>query len=91
MNFNWDPAKAAANLRKHGVSFHEAGSVFFDPLAITYADPDHSISEHRFLTFGLSREGLVLLISHTEAADGIRIISARKATREEQKIYAEGN
>ncbi|MDP2026121.1 BrnT family toxin [Sulfuriferula sp.] len=60
-------------------------------MAITYADPDHSIDEHRFLTFGLSHDGLMLVISHTEAADGIRIISARKATREEQKIYAEEN
>lgn len=91
MNFGWDTKKAAVNLRKHGVSFYEAGSVFFDPLAITYADPDHSIGEPRFLTFGLSSERLLLVVSHIEAADQIRIISARRATREEQKIYAEGN
>lgn len=83
--------KGRRELRKHGVSFYEAGSVFFDPLAITYADPDHSIGELRFLTFGLSSEGLLLVVSHIEAADQIRIISARRATREEQKIYAEGN
>jgi hypothetical protein len=90
MEFEWDPDKAAKNLAKHGVSFHEAATVFGDALAITYFDPDHSDDEDRFLTFGHSNQGHVLVVSHTDRGDGTRIISARKATRKERKQYEEG-
>lgn len=90
MEFEWDPEKAARNLVKHGVSFHEAATVFDDPLAITYSDPDHSEQEDRFLTFGSSVEGRLLVVSHTDRNDRTRIISARLATRKERKQYEEG-
>ena len=86
----WDARKAATNLRKHGVSFEEASSVFFDPLAATGSDPDHSLSERRFVTFGVSSSGRLLVVAHAERADAIRIISARRATRAERKLYEEG-
>ena len=85
--FEWDEIKAASNLRKHGVSFEEAASVFSDALAYTFADPDHSDRELRMLTFGFSRFGQVLAIAHCERGRAIRIISARKATRQERGIY----
>jgi len=90
MQFEWDPNKAATNERKHGVSFHEAASVLGDPLAITFTDPDHSKGESRFVTFGVSSAGHLRVISHTERSGGIRINSARKATRRERKIYEDG-
>ena len=90
MEFEWDPEKAARNLAKHTVSFHEAGTVFGDPLAITFSDPDHSEDEDRFLTFGHSSEGRLLVVSHTDRGDFTRIISARRATRKEWKLYEEG-
>jgi hypothetical protein len=89
MDFEWDPDKAASNLTKHGVAFAEAATVFGDPLAITYYDPDHSDEEERFLTFGESSEGRLLVVSHTDREDRIRIISARMATGRERKIYEE--
>jgi uncharacterized DUF497 family protein len=87
MEFEWDPGKAASNLAKHGVPFQEAATVFDDPLALTYFDPDHSDEEDRFITFGLSRDGNVLVVSHTDRDETTRIISARKATRKERKSY----
>jgi uncharacterized DUF497 family protein len=90
LQFEWDPRKAAENLSKHGVSFHEAATVFDDPLAITYPDLDHSEDESRWLTFGVSAEGRLLVVAHTEGGDTIRIVSARRATRNERKIYEEG-
>ena len=90
MQFEWDTRKAAENLSKHGVSFHEAATVFDDPLAITYPDPDHSEDESRWLTFGVSAEGRLLVVAHTEGGDTIRMISARRTTRNERKIYEEG-
>jgi uncharacterized protein len=90
MRFEWDSAKASANLRKHGVSFDEATAVFADTLAATARDPDHSDAEARFLTFGQSNVGRVLVVSHTERGDAIRIISARRATRKELQIYEDG-
>lgn len=87
--FDWDDRKAATNLAKHKVAFAEGASVFMDPLAITYPDGEHSMGEARFLTFGLSEQDRVLVVSHTESAVGIRIISARRVTREERKIYEE--
>jgi uncharacterized protein len=88
MEFEWDPEKAVRNSAKHGVAFHEAATVFGDPLAITFSDPDHS--EERFLTFGHSSEGHLLVVSHTDRDEFTRIISARRATRKEKKVYEEG-
>ncbi len=90
MKFEWDPAKSEANLKKHGISFHEASAVFGDPLALTFNDPDHSFGEQRFLTFGLSRTGHLLVVVHTERRKTTRIIGARRATRQERKIYEDG-
>ena len=87
MEFGWDPNKAVRNLAKHAVAFHEAATVFGDPLAITYADPDHSQDEVRLLTIGLSGQGHLLMVSHTERGEVTRIISARRATRTERKLY----
>jgi len=91
VNFEWDPGKATQNRRKHGVSFHEAATVFGDPLAMTYFDPDHSVSERRFITVGLSDSRQLLLVAHADRDQSIRIISARKATARERKDYEEEN
>ena len=90
MRFEWDRRKAADNFRKHGVPFQEAATVFDDPLAITFPDPDHSEDESRWLTFGISAEQRFLVVAHAEAGDTIRVVSARRATRNERKIYEEG-
>jgi uncharacterized DUF497 family protein len=87
MRFEWDPNKAESNRKKHGVAFEEAATIFGDPLAITFNDPDHSEAECRLVTFGLSDAGHLLVVAHTDRASKIRIISARKATRGERKIY----
>jgi hypothetical protein len=90
VRFEWNALKAAANLRRHGVSFDEASSVFFDPLSATGDDPDHSLDERRFVTFGMSSSGRLLVVAHAEHDDAIRIITARPATRAERKLYEEG-
>ena len=90
MEFDNDAVKAAVNLKKHKVSFEEAASVFGDPLAYTFADPDHSLGEERWLVFGLSHVGRVLAIVFTHRRGKYRIISARLATRHERKTYEEG-
>ena len=90
LKFQWDAGKAASNAEKHGVSFEEAGTVFGDPLAVTFPDPDHSAGERRFITFGLSRQGLLLMVAHTSRGRMIRIISARRATRREKVTYEQG-
>ena len=90
MQFEWDPEKAASNLRKHGVSFDEAATVFEDDLSLTGHDPDHSVGEIRLITFGVSSVGRLLVVSHAERSDRIRIISARPASRPERKLYEEG-
>ena len=90
MRFEWDPKKAATNLKKHGVSFQEAATVFGDPLAITFQDPDHSKDEERQLTFGLSLQKRLIVVSHTERQDATRIISARSMERKERVIYEQG-
>ena len=87
MDFEWDPAKAQQNLEKHGVSFGEATSVFDDDLSSTVPDPDHSISENRFLTFGLSKQQNHLVVSFTERSGRIRLISARRMSRREIHAY----
>lgn len=87
MRFEWDSRKASENLRKHGVSFNEAGSVFLDSLAATFDDPDHSIVEQRLLTVGYSSAGRLLVVSHTEFSAIIRIINARLATAHERQRH----
>jgi uncharacterized protein len=89
VNFEWDPGKAKQNRRKHQVSFEEAATVFGDPLAITYPDPDHSTSEQRFITIGMSTVNRVLIVAHADRDEKIRIISARKTTQHERKHYKE--
>jgi uncharacterized protein len=89
-SFEWDDAKAAANRKKHGVSFDEAVTVFGDDLALTFADTDHADDEDRSRTYGLSNKGRLLIVVHTERRNGIRIISARKATKREKTIYEQG-
>jgi uncharacterized protein len=90
MEFEWDTRAATRNLAKHGVSFHEAGTVFGDARAITYSDPDHSDEEDRFLTIGMSHSNRLLVVSHTDREERTRIISARRAVREERTVYDEG-
>jgi uncharacterized protein len=90
MKYEWDPGKAEANKRKHGVSFHEAATVFGDPLAVTFTDPDHSIDEYRYITFALSRFDRLLVVSHADRDENVRIISARLMTRQERRIYEKG-
>ena len=89
MEFEWDPDKAEENERKHQVGFHEGATVFGDPLAVTFADPDHSDTEERYITFGLSRFNRLVVISHTERGDKTRMISARLMTRQERTMYEE--
>ncbi|MCP4749511.1 MAG: BrnT family toxin [Proteobacteria bacterium] len=89
MEFEWNSQKAESNLTKHGVSFHEAGTVFSDPLAITFDDPDHSDGEYRYITLGLSRLNNLLIVSHIERDGKTRIIGARRMTGKERLIYEE--
>lgn len=89
VHFDWDTKKAQTNLRKHGVSFEEAVSVFNDPLSATGEDPDHSSHELRFVTFGVSFAGRLVVVGHTEWNGVIRIITAREATRAERYFYEE--
>ena len=91
--FSWDDRKNKANQKKHGVSFEEAQTVFFDENAIEYVDPDHSEGEDRYLILGFSYRLRVLIVSHRLRKNGqeIRIISARKATKKEQKFYSGEN
>jgi hypothetical protein len=84
------PAKAESNLRKHGVSFAEATKVFADPLSTTTEDPQHSDSEDRFLTLGMSYRNRLVVVAHTDRGDSIRIISARKALPHEKRDYEHG-
>jgi uncharacterized protein len=89
MRFDWDLAKAAANLRKHHVSFEAAASAFYDDFAVQFFDEEHSDSEDRFLLLGMSSDGRLMLVCHCEREEGevIRIISARKATATEAAYY----
>jgi len=91
MDFEWDRRKAAANLRKHRVSFPEAGTIFGDELATTVSDPDHSNDEDRYITIGWSNRRRLLIVSHTDRGGKIRIISARELTKAERKAYEETN
>ena len=91
MDFEWDDTKSETNERKHGVSFAEAVSVFNDPLALTGYDPVHSEEEDRYITMGTSEAGRLLIVSHTDREDKVRLISAREASRRERKDYEDGN
>jgi uncharacterized protein len=89
MFFNWDPLKAKLNFKRHRVSFEEASTALLDPLSKTDVDPDHSIDEQRFLTFGVSARQRLLLVSYTDEGESVRLISARLATKREREIYEE--
>lgn len=89
LNFEWNPEKAKANLQKHQVDFDEASTVFDDLQFITFLDAEHSADEERFITIGLSNQNRLLMVAHTERDENIRIISARKATKNEEKFYQE--
>ncbi len=92
IKFEWDKQKNETNIKKHGVSFEEAVSVFFDPEALIIADPDHSVEEERFVIMGLNEKLKLLVVCHCyrENEEIIRIISARKATSTEREWYQEG-
>jgi uncharacterized DUF497 family protein len=87
MRFEWDGSKAASNLKKHRVSFDEAVTVFYDPLAATFADPDHSQHESRLITMGYSAQGRLLAVCHVEREEAVRLISARRATPRERRRH----
>jgi len=89
LQFEWDPTKAARNLRQHQVSFPEATTVFRDPFSITVVDPDHSLEEQRSITVGWSDRQRLLMVAHTARGERIRIISARELTRSEREVYEE--
>jgi uncharacterized DUF497 family protein len=87
MQFEWDRDKARRNLKKHGVTFDEAVTVFYDPLSATFDDPDHSVGERRRITIGFSAQGRLVVVCHTERGSAVRIISARPATARERKRH----
>mgnify|MGYP000748227682 CR=1 FL=1 len=87
MQFEWDHTKAKRNVRKHRVSFDEALTVFYDPLAASFNDADHSVGEHRFITVGYSSRRRLLVVAHVERRETIRIVSARLATAQERKRH----
>lgn len=89
--FDWNPEKAEANLKKHGVSFEEAETVFSDPFSLTVPDPKHSDEENRFIITGFSDNQRQLVVAHTDRDDKIRIISARLATPGERRKYEQEN
>jgi len=91
MEFEWSPAKEAVNLKKHGVSFSEAATVFSDALSVTVPDPDHSTEEDRYITVGMSGRFRLLMVAHAERGERVRIISARELTRTEREAYERGN
>lgn len=91
MEFEWNEQKAFGNESKHGVSFSEAVTVFADPLSLTACDPDHSVDEDRYITMGITIEGRLVVVIHTDRDQRIRIISAREATRAERKDYENGD
>jgi uncharacterized DUF497 family protein len=90
-NFEWDEDKAKANLKKHGISFDEGATVFINASSVTIPDPDHSTGEQRYVDIGSSERGRVLVVVYTERGESIRIISCRKATASERRVYEEGH
>ena len=91
LTFEWDEVKAKANFEKHKVDFEEGKTIFNDPFLFTFPDDVHSSTEARFISIGLSASGLILVLTHTERQDKIRIISCRKATARERKFYEESS
>ena len=91
LDYDWDEDKAQQNLEKHNVTFKEAATIFEDPMYITLIDDEHSIDEERYVTIDLSSRGRLLMVAHTERSDRTRLISARKATRNEEQYYAEAD
>jgi len=89
LNFEWDETKARENLKNHKISFDEATTVFSDLFSVTIPDPDHSENEQRFIDIGTSAKGRILVVVYIERKGNVRIISCRKATRREQRIYEE--
>ena len=89
MRVEWDPKKAKLNFKMHGVAFEEAATALSDPMAVTGADPDHSDYEERYVTFGVSAQNRLLVVSHTEEGENIRLLSARKASQGEREPYEE--
>ncbi|MEH2180840.1 BrnT family toxin [Nostoc sp.] len=87
LRFEWHEKKAKENLKKHGINFEEAKTVFNDPFSITITDPDHSIEEKRYIDIGLSLRGELLVVVYTERQSNIRIISCRQDTKAERKVY----
>jgi uncharacterized DUF497 family protein len=87
ITFEWDQAKAKVNLAKHGVSFEQATSAFYDPLSLTIPDPMHSVGEFRFILIGVSDAGRTLVVAHSDRGQAIRIISARPTSRKEKNFY----
>jgi len=87
MHFEWDRAKAERNRRKHGVTYDEAVTIFHDPLSATFDDPDHSTGERRLITVGYSSRDRLLIVSHVELGETIRIINARLATAAEREHH----
>ena len=90
MILEWEPKKAASNLAKHGVDFHEAGTVLDDPLSTTFPDPTHSLGEERYITIGMAVSGRILVVAHTDRGEAVRLINARPATRSEREFYEQG-
>jgi uncharacterized DUF497 family protein len=88
LHFEWNHTKAARNLVKHNVSFDEAATIFDDPMFISVVDDEHSFDEERYVSIGLSTHGRLLMVAHTDRQGRIRLISARKATKKEEKFYA---
>ncbi|MCK5877375.1 MAG: BrnT family toxin [Candidatus Marithrix sp.] len=87
MDFEWDETKAYSNKKKHGISFFEASEILADKYSSFVHDPEHSYNEERYLLFGISLKGSCLVVSYTERADIVRIISARRMSRQERKAY----
>ena len=90
MTYEWDAEKAKVNRRKHRISFEDAATVFLDPIALTFPDPDHSGGEEREITIGRTTRQQIVFVSHCPRGDRVRIISARKTTPGERKQYEEG-
>ena len=90
LSFLWDKRKATTNLRKHGIAFEAAATIFWDPLMLTVPDHEHSNGEERFISIGRTWRDRLITVAHTESGDTIRIISARRATPKETRMYEEG-
>ena len=86
-----EPEESYSNIEKHGVTFEEARTVFDDPLFITVVDDEHSVDEERYITLGISNQGHLLMVAHTDRDGKIRVISARRATKNEERFYAEAS